>query len=215
MLRVAVSVARCHRAPWRWSTWSANGGATASEWDTVSKILKAWVSWNLTGLWWPLIDLTQVNEFWMSSEWVLNDLVPAPRCLELRPVSKAGRHMFPAGWIDTLEISQKKLKSQIPPQDFVSFGVYFGSCHMRVSIDGGSRRSSILIGFSSINHPAIGVPTFLEPPKWFKLIAARLPGGLAAAPKLWKTSASWTSCWTMNSSRRWLCRWCIVFTYHI
>ena len=37
---------------------------------------------------------------------------------------------------------------------------------MRVSINGGTRSSSILIGFSHINHPAIGVPPFMETIIW-------------------------------------------------
>ena len=35
---------------------------------------------------------------------------------------------------------------------------------MRVSIDGGTPKSSMLVGVSLINHPAIGVPIFQKPP---------------------------------------------------
>ena len=35
---------------------------------------------------------------------------------------------------------------------------------VRVSRNGGTPKSSILIGFSPMNHPAIGVPLFMEPP---------------------------------------------------
>ena len=35
---------------------------------------------------------------------------------------------------------------------------------MRVSINGGIPKSSILVGFSIINHPAIGVSPFVETP---------------------------------------------------
>ena len=34
--------------------------------------------------------------------------------------------------------------------------------HMVVSINGGTSKSSMLIGFSLINHPAIGVPPLME-----------------------------------------------------
>ena len=43
------------------------------------------------------------------------------------------------------------------------------SCqNMRVSINGGTSKSSTLIGFSLINHPFWGtpVPPFMETPKW-------------------------------------------------
>ena len=104
------------------------------------------------------------------SEWVLNDLVGrnaemASSCSQVLGTasSQQGRLAYVSRnrMNGHLEINQKKLKSQIPPQDLASFGVYFG-CQM--------------------------VP---------------LPGGLAVAPKLWKTSGSWTSCWKMNLSRRW------------
>ena len=42
----------------------------------------------------------------------------------------------------------------------------FSGTYMRVSINGGTPKSSTLIGFSLINHPAIGVPPFMETPKF-------------------------------------------------
>ena len=42
----------------------------------------------------------------------------------------------------------------------------FSGTYMRVSINGGTPKSSTLIGFSLINHPAIGVPPFMETPIW-------------------------------------------------
>ena len=42
--------------------------------------------------------------------------------------------------------------------------VKFWWCYMEVSWNGGTSKSSILIGFSIINHPAIGVPSFEENP---------------------------------------------------
>ena len=37
---------------------------------------------------------------------------------------------------------------------------------MGVSIKGGTPKSSTLMGFSHINHPAIGAPPFMETPTW-------------------------------------------------
>ena len=39
-------------------------------------------------------------------------------------------------------------------------------CHLEVSINGGSPRSSIWIELSIMNQPAIGDPPFVEPPFW-------------------------------------------------
>ena len=41
------------------------------------------------------------------------------------------------------------------------------NCIMEVSWNWGTPKSSILIRFSIVNHPAIGVPPCMEPPRWF------------------------------------------------
>jgi hypothetical protein len=96
------------------------------------------------------------------------------------------------------------------------FQAFFGCTEMEVSWNGGTPKSSILIGFSIINHPAIGVPPWQWKPPYVLTACLAFYLGLCVRPReplTWgEKNNKCHSCETWHFLQPWLLH---IFFYNI